>query len=299
MPSSGTQKARTGATRSSSWWRTRIHWYRSQRRYSRREIALDLAIHTVGSLGGLGACGALLHAVSVHRPPFPIACALIAYAASLLAMLWSSAAYNAFAWSSRHVNALKVADHASIVALIAGSLTPSLALTRSYRSLAAMWGLSACSTVERVVRREHEVGLPHLASFRAPAASLRPCARAPHAPATPRSQLPWAGAEAPPSPSPTTCRRGRSGSVCGRARCTAPASCPSSRGGSRATQRGGTPSCWRRPAAPLLCTLARWRGRSGGQSWRGRAGAAFSARIREFVDSYRRPCATSASPAVA
>ena len=88
--------------------------------YTPVELIVDRLIHLIGiSLGIIGALALL----SIARAGAPIFVACLVYAASLIAMLVSSAAYH-LARSSARRAFLRRLDHAAIFLLIAGTYTP-------------------------------------------------------------------------------------------------------------------------------------------------------------------------------
>jgi hemolysin III len=89
--------------------------------YTPVELIVDRLIHLIGiSLGIIGALALLSIAARAGAPIF-VAC--LVYAASLIAMLVSSAAYH-LARSSARRAFLRRLDHAAIFLLIAGTYTP-------------------------------------------------------------------------------------------------------------------------------------------------------------------------------
>src|ERR1700744_2981843 len=89
--------------------------------YTPVELTVDRLIHLIGiSLGIIGALALLDIAIAADMRTF-VAC--LVYAASLVAMLVCSAAYNLARSSARRMF-LRRLDHAAIFLLIAGTYTP-------------------------------------------------------------------------------------------------------------------------------------------------------------------------------
>lgn len=108
--------------------------------YDRAEMVADGVIHALGAVFALFAAGALV-GVALYRAELATLSALIVYAASLVAVIGCSAAYNM--WPvSRTKWLLRRFDHAAIFMLIAGTYTPFMvhvATPTAHAMLAGVW----------------------------------------------------------------------------------------------------------------------------------------------------------------
>jgi hemolysin III len=94
-------------------------------RYSRGEMVADAAVHALGAVFGLAACGLLAAATLPRAGADPLrALAIWVYAAGLGAMLGCSALYNLAPAGSPRKALLRRCDRAAIFAMIAGTYTP-------------------------------------------------------------------------------------------------------------------------------------------------------------------------------
>lgn len=121
--------------------------------YSRRELAADGAVHLAGVV--LGSLGAAVLLVTTALTPLSLAerAAVVVYAATLVAMLGVSAAYNMWPVCPRKWM-LRRADHALIYLMIAGTYTPLVALVGTGRAawvlLAAIWVVSGAGVAVKL-----------------------------------------------------------------------------------------------------------------------------------------------------
>src|SRR4051794_34524577 len=81
-------------------------------------------------------------------------CALLVFAASLVALYSVSSLYHAVPWSDGWKDRMQRADHAMIYVLVAGTYTPiaMVALAGGTRlfALAAVWGIAAFGIVQKI-----------------------------------------------------------------------------------------------------------------------------------------------------
>jgi hemolysin III len=96
--------------------------------YDRAELVADAVVHAAGLLFGIA--GAVVIGVIALRGERQGAAPFLVYAAGLLAMLATSAAYNIWPVSPMKW-VLRRVDHSAIYLLIAGTYTPFLALMKS------------------------------------------------------------------------------------------------------------------------------------------------------------------------
>jgi len=160
--------------RHKSYWRATIPWYpdgcfgpyRSEAKgYSRRELAADGAVHTVGMLLALCGVAALLFRVANSSLPAHLAASICVYGVSLLAMIGCSATFNGLAWSKSRIWALQLADHAGILLLIAGTYTPVMAHAGCPRVLCFVWALALLSFGAKASRSRLDVVALHVPCF--------------------------------------------------------------------------------------------------------------------------------------
>ena len=133
-------------------WTESIRWFGAPRvrMYSRRELALDAAVHVLGLLLALIALIALMLRINSRRPPPLIAWSLLLYGTSLLAMLICSTLFNVgqgYWHESRHK--LRCIDHVGICLLIAGTYTPLMAYSCCLSTLKFVWGVAMLTTAAK------------------------------------------------------------------------------------------------------------------------------------------------------
>jgi hemolysin III len=124
------------------------------RECSRGEYIADAVIHVVGCIGAWPAAGMLVAAtLSRQNPTLPFAA--LVYGASLILMLWASAAYN-LARRPRLKECLRRLDHAAIFVMIAGTYTPfALAALRGPLGLgllALVWAVALSGVALKLLR---------------------------------------------------------------------------------------------------------------------------------------------------
>ena len=133
--------------------------------YSRRELLADGVVHVTGITCGLMGLGALATISAVKEPPTEIKITLAVYGVSLLSMLLCSAVFNCFAWSKKDLWALQLADHTGILLLIAGTYTPTMAMSCCSRTLAFVWSLALISFVVKASKSRLDVVALHVPCF--------------------------------------------------------------------------------------------------------------------------------------
>ncbi len=110
-------------------------------RYDRSELLADGIVHVLGAVAAVFAAGALV-GLALYTAELPTVTALAIYAATLIAVIGCSAAYNM--WPvSRTKWILRRFDHAAIFMLIAGTYTPLMVhvgTPLAYGVLAFVWG---------------------------------------------------------------------------------------------------------------------------------------------------------------
>lgn len=108
--------------------------------YDRAELIADGVVHVLGAVAAVFAAGALV-GIALYRAEIATISSLAVYAASLMAVIGMSAAYNM--WPvSRTKWLLRRFDHAAIFMLIAGTYTPFMihaGTTEAYVMLAGVW----------------------------------------------------------------------------------------------------------------------------------------------------------------
>lgn len=120
--------------------------------YDRAEMVADGIVHVLGVVAAVLAAGALV-ALALFRAELATVSALAVYAASLVAVLGCSAAYNM--WPvSRTKWLLRRFDHAAIFFLIAGTYTPfmiHLGTASAHAVLAFVWTAAAAGAAFKIL----------------------------------------------------------------------------------------------------------------------------------------------------
>lgn len=153
----------------------RLPWYRNVRSYSRRELLADALVHALGlTLGVVAMLATIIGAVRQwlavwqysSSPPLVVATCIFVYGISLLTMLLCSALYNVGQkfWRS-HVSLLALLDHIGICFLIAGSATPVMVFSCSWKGPAVLWALMILTMVAKAVGGCLDNIWLHVASF--------------------------------------------------------------------------------------------------------------------------------------
>ena len=152
-------------------WDEKIEWYRgstrSERAYSRRELAADFYVHAIGLAAACVGCIAIAERLAARRPPPIMAFSVSLYAFSLVTMLLCSTAFNvgqARFYQQRWV--LRSFDHAGICLLIVGTYSPTMAVACTNRTLLFVWTIAVVSTAIKWTRWPAVDRLPvHVCSF--------------------------------------------------------------------------------------------------------------------------------------
>ncbi|MBD0273364.1 MAG: hemolysin III family protein [Acetobacteraceae bacterium] len=127
-------------------------------RYSRGELIADAAVHALGVLFGVAACGVLAAATLPRAGTDPLgALGILAYAAGLVAMLGCSALYNLAPAGSPRKALLRRCDHAAIFVMIAGTYTPFAGMAVGGAAggalLAGVWVAAAAGAAHALLGR--------------------------------------------------------------------------------------------------------------------------------------------------
>lgn len=151
-------------------WCERIEWYkgstRSERPYSRRELALDAYIHFIGLALACIGCLAIAQRLTVRRPPPIMVWSVCLYSFSLVAMLLCSMAFNVGQayWFDRRWT-LRSLDHAGICMLIVGTYSPCMAVACTSRTMLVVGTIGIVSTAIKWSRGPLDRLPVHLCSF--------------------------------------------------------------------------------------------------------------------------------------
>lgn len=132
--------------------------------YSRRELVADGMVHAFGLILGSVSIGVMLVSSLAHHSSLEVSVSLYVYSASLLAMLCCSAIFHALAWS-RHIWALRLADHSGILLLIAGTYSPFMTFACCPRTLCFVWALALVSITAKASRSRFDRPLFHVPCF--------------------------------------------------------------------------------------------------------------------------------------
>ena len=151
-------------------WDERIDWYlgsvKQERKYSRRELALDFYIHSVGLILAILGCVAIANRLAVRKPPQIMIFSVCLYAVSLVSMLACSLLFNsgqAYWYNQRWT--LRSLDHAGICLLIVGTYTPTMAVACTMRTMAFVWTIGIVSTAIKWSRGSLDRTSVHLVFF--------------------------------------------------------------------------------------------------------------------------------------
>lgn len=121
-------------------------------RYDRAELIADGTVHILGAVAAVAAATAMLVIAAIRAETVTILSVAI-YAASLLAVIGISAAYNM--WPvSRTKWLLRRFDHAAIYLLIAGTYTPFMVhagTPLTYAVLAVVWAIALFGAAVKLV----------------------------------------------------------------------------------------------------------------------------------------------------